>query len=359
MRIGYGRYMQNTLDVERTSARGPARTPEISDARIYDEELELASLAEDLGFDSIWTTSHYFTPYQMTGSALQQATFVAGRTERVGFGTMVIVLPWHHPLHVATEIAVLDNMLAGRPLLIGLGRGVFPGEFEVLGIPIEQSAARFLEAAAIIRLALTEEWFSFDGTFYRIPRTSIRPRPRNAAALLDDMRVVWSGGDLPLGAELGLDVLSFAPREIRRYRDGIDRLNEFRTGHGWPASRPVFAMFSTCAESDADGRRRMDRHLDEFQRSGEQLLGNQPLTQRLKRAAHQFLENRGIVDSFAGAQLWGSPAQCLARLEELHRAFDPREVVVSFRFGNMPRNDAEQSMRLFAREVLPVVRSWP
>jgi hypothetical protein len=96
MRIGVGRHMQNYLDLDRVEAKDRSRSPVVSDAQIYDQELDLACLAEPLGFDSIWTTDHYFSPYQMTGSALQQATFLAGRTNRVDFGTMVITLPWHH-----------------------------------------------------------------------------------------------------------------------------------------------------------------------------------------------------------------------------------------------------------------------
>src|SRR5262245_28998475 len=122
MRVGVGRLMQNYRDldsIERGHASSGIRVP---DATIYDEELALACLMQPRGFDSICTTEHYFSPFQMTGSALQQATFMAGRTSRVDFGTMAIILPWHHPLQVATEICVLDNMLAGRHLTLGLGR---------------------------------------------------------------------------------------------------------------------------------------------------------------------------------------------------------------------------------------------
>ena len=85
------------------AARNFTAYPEMPDAK---ELVEYGVRMEELGFDSIWTTSHYFSPYQMTGSALQQATFMAGRTRRVDFGTMVVILPWQHPLHVATEIAL-------------------------------------------------------------------------------------------------------------------------------------------------------------------------------------------------------------------------------------------------------------
>ena len=83
------------------------------DQRIYDEELALGEQIEPLGFDSIWAVEHHFSPLNLTPSPLPFLSFLAGRTRRVELGTMVIVLPWHDPLRVAEEIAMLDNMLQG------------------------------------------------------------------------------------------------------------------------------------------------------------------------------------------------------------------------------------------------------
>lgn len=334
MRIGVGRYMQNISG--------------ISDSEIYDEELALASLAEPLGFDSLWTTSHYFSPYQLTGSALQQATFMAGRTSRVDFGTMVIVLPWHHPLHVATDISVLDNMLAGRRLFLGLGQGAFAREFTGFGIAAGEAAGRFRESVEILRLALSRQSFSYDGTFFKIPETSIRPRPRNPRQLLDDMCVVWSGGAIPrIAEELGLDLLAFGSSRAATY---ARRLRERSS------SRPVLVMFAACTEDDEEGRKLMERHSARRTAGSGPLASPPPLHVRARR-----LVERVAADGFAPAaerQVWGSPKRCIARLEELHRAIRPKEIVLVFRFGAMPHAAAEKSMRLFAEQVLPVVHSW-
>src|SRR6185436_1685546 len=297
MRIGVGRYMQNISG------------PEVADSEIYDEELALASLAEPLGFDSLWTTSHYFSPYQMTGSALQQATFMAGRTSRVDFGTMVTVLPWHHPLHVATEIAVLDNMLAGRRLFAGVGQGAFARELTSFGIAPDEAAGRFRESVEILRLALGRESFSYDGTFYRIPETAIRPRPRNPRQLLDDMRVVWSGAAIPrIAGELGLDLLAFGTSRASTYERRLRRL---------PGSRPVLVMYAACTEDDEEGRALMQRHSAEFSVGSGPLASPPPLHARVLR-----MVERVAADGFAPAaerQVYGTPQRCIARLAELHR----------------------------------------
>lgn len=332
MRIGVVRYIQNL-------------SGHTDDAVIYDDELDSAALAETLGFDTVWSTSHYFTPYQMTGNALQQATFVAGRTSRIDVGTMVVVLPWHHPLHIATEVCTLDHMLRGRRLILGTGRGAFRMELDAFGIPHAQSQARFLESLEILRLAIERERFSFDGSFFSIPETSIRPRPRNPRRLLEDMRVPWSGSSAPpVAARLGLDVLLAGGRRDAVLREAVRIHNHGRAA----ASRPILVLFAACTQSDSEGRDLVERHLAEFLAASERLAG----TSRLRRLA------RRLFSTSPSLQVWGSPRRCLARLEALHAAVRPWEIVLAFRYGSMSREIAESSLRLFAREVLPVAQRW-
>ena len=87
---------------------------ERSDREVYQSDLALADLAEPLGFDSIWTVEHHSTDYTLCPDALQFLTYMAGRTERLKLGTMVVVLPWHDPMRVAEQVAMLDNLSGGR-----------------------------------------------------------------------------------------------------------------------------------------------------------------------------------------------------------------------------------------------------
>ncbi len=147
------------------------------DAEIWAEDVKIADQFEPLGFDSIWTVEHHFTDYTMVPDALQFLTFMAGRTRRVGFGTMVVVLPWHDPVRVAEQFSLLDNLLQGRSLTLGLGRGAGRVEFEGFRIPMGEARERFAEAAEILRLALSQKRFSFSGKHYQIPEMTIRPQP--------------------------------------------------------------------------------------------------------------------------------------------------------------------------------------
>ena len=79
--------------------QGEGRT----DRNVYRNELRLGDLAEPLGFESLWGVEHHFTDYTMCPDVLQYLTYFAGRTRAIQLGSMVAVLPWHHPVRVAEQ----------------------------------------------------------------------------------------------------------------------------------------------------------------------------------------------------------------------------------------------------------------
>jgi alkanesulfonate monooxygenase SsuD/methylene tetrahydromethanopterin reductase-like flavin-dependent oxidoreductase (luciferase family) len=101
----------------------------IPDSQVYKQDLALARLAEPLGYDSIWSVEHHFTDYTMCPDVFQFLSYLAGGTEHIQLGSMVCVLPWHDPIRVVEEIAMLDNLSYWR-VIIGMGRGTGRVEFE-------------------------------------------------------------------------------------------------------------------------------------------------------------------------------------------------------------------------------------
>ena len=145
-----------------------------TDLDVYTNELRLADLAEPLGFESIWGVEHHFTDYTMCPDVLQFLTYMAGRTQQISLGSMVVVLPWHDPLRVAEQVAMLDHMSDGR-LIFGIGRGLGRVEFEGFRVPMEESRDRFIESAQMILRGLESGVCEYDGTFVKQPRKSRRP----------------------------------------------------------------------------------------------------------------------------------------------------------------------------------------
>src|SRR5687767_15496880 len=125
--------------------QGDGRT----DRNVYRNELRLGDLAEPLGYESLWGVEHHFTEYTMCPDVLLYLGYFAGRTQHIQLGSMVVVLPWHDPTRVAEEVSMLDNISGGR-FILGMGRGAGKVEFDGFRLPMDESRARFVEAAEML-----------------------------------------------------------------------------------------------------------------------------------------------------------------------------------------------------------------
>ena len=147
------------------------------DARVWDEEIRLARLAADLGFDCLWSAEHHFNDYSFVPDNLQLMTYLTALCPDIDLGTAAVILPWHDPLRVAENAAVLDMLSRGR-LRLGFGRGLARREFAAFRLSMDESRERFDEAAPMIVNALKTGFIEGDGKFYKQPRIEIRPRPQ-------------------------------------------------------------------------------------------------------------------------------------------------------------------------------------
>src|SRR5213596_2946472 len=135
------------------------------DASVVGEHLAMGDLAEPLGFDSVFALEHHFTGYAMSPSPTQLLSYIAGRTQRITLGTAVIVLPWHDPVRVAEEIALLDILSHGR-CVFGFGRGAASVEYAGFRVSMEEARPRFVKAALVVVRAMISDVFSWDGEFF-------------------------------------------------------------------------------------------------------------------------------------------------------------------------------------------------
>ncbi|WP_432842291.1 LLM class flavin-dependent oxidoreductase [Dactylosporangium sp. CA-092794] len=361
MKVGCYFNFQNYVDWDRYLAKQPG-PPAITDAQIYDEDLYLADLVESLGFDSYWAIDHYTSPYAMTGGALNHLTYIAGRTTKLDLGTMVTVLPWHEPIHVAHQISLLDNVLKDRTLTLGFGRGAAIREFDAFGIPMSESRTRYNECLDVIKLALTNEWFSYDGEIFKIPETTVRPMFRNPQRLLERLRVAWTSPEsLPPAAHGGLGMLLTGQKSFAEYAIDVRNFNAIRAEKGWSPAQPTVIVRVACFDTEAEAWQVMAKHTIEGQRSSrvhyefadiERFRNTKGYEQYAKLREHVRTEEE-MLEGAAKPQAWGTPDQVFARLREIQRTMGAEEFVLSFRMTSMPVEQAERSIRLFAKEVLP------
>jgi alkanesulfonate monooxygenase SsuD/methylene tetrahydromethanopterin reductase-like flavin-dependent oxidoreductase (luciferase family) len=148
-----------------------------SQEQAFRDMFELVDAAEAWGIDVVWLAEMLVNPARSVLSApLLVASWIAGRTKRVRVGTAVQLLPLNHPLRVAGEVATLDHLSQGR-FDFGVGRSGGTRSYTALGVPYEESQARFFEALEIILEAWKGEPFSHEGRFYRFTNVTVAPRP--------------------------------------------------------------------------------------------------------------------------------------------------------------------------------------
>jgi alkanesulfonate monooxygenase SsuD/methylene tetrahydromethanopterin reductase-like flavin-dependent oxidoreductase (luciferase family) len=375
VKVGVSLFAQNYVDwhrFEAAEAGAVERLPQlVPDAQVYQEQFRLGKLVEPLGFDSLWTVEHHFTPYTMVNNPTQFLAYFAGCTQRIDMGTMVVVLPWHDPIMVAEGYVALDHMLNGRRLKVGLGRGLGLREYNGHRVPMDESRERFKESLDVLRTSLSEEWFSYDGEFHQIARTSLRPRPRPGNRLLDDLYIAWgSPTSMPVAAHENCKPLFIPQRLWDQHKQELGEYNRIRVQeHGWKPERPTVVCWVYCANTDAEAEEGARQYLVEYGDSamrhyqflGEHLQGLKGYEYYAQMA--KMIPTARATGTDTGAiylqnNIWGSPKTCIEKLERVNDMMGADEFVAVFSYGSMPIEKAEANMRLFAEKVLPVTQRF-
>ena len=392
MRVGATLFAQNYGDWDRHDAGDWDLDPKVPDSQILAEEIAIGDLVEPLGFDSIWAVEHHFTPYSLDTNTLQFLTYFAARTRRIDFGTMVVVLPWHDPVRVAEEASMLDNFLGGRKLSLGFGRGAAKLEFDGLRIDMNSSRERFLEALEIVRRALSERHFSFDGQHFQIPDVSIRPRPRSSD-LASRMHMAWgSPSSVAVAAENGLLPLITPQKQWQSHVQEIEDYNRIRMDRGHEPGQPVVPLCVYVSEDEdeanelglehirqyADSARRHYRlddptHLvdvkgyDYYNDTARTWVQDHPEAVQTAEAFQQALQSGIMADPamqeatmnhLVDFHVWGRPEQVLEQIKDRMTGVGGREFLGVFKYGDMPLERAESNIRLFADRVLPALKDF-
>ncbi len=333
-----------------------------SDLEVYQQELRLGCLAESLGYQSIWGVEHHFTDYTMCPDVLQMLTYFAAKSDTLLLGSMVVVLPWHNPMRVAEEVSMLDNLSNGR-LILGLGRGLGRVEFEGFGVDMNTSREYFVEAAQMILQGLERGYCEFDGQYVKQVRRDIRPRPHTtfrgrtyaAAVSPESSRIMAELG-------IGLCIIPQKPwdmvaEELTAYR------TIYREVNGAEAPPPVVSGWTFCDDNEQRAREMAVRYIggywntvvEHYEIVGDHLRGTKGYESYVRM--QEIASVPGGIDAmtqfFLDLQVWGTPEQCYEKILVIRQLTGAGAFNGVFSYAAMPYEDAERSMRLFARTVLP------
>jgi alkanesulfonate monooxygenase SsuD/methylene tetrahydromethanopterin reductase-like flavin-dependent oxidoreductase (luciferase family) len=339
----------------------------MADDQVWEEDLRLARLAADLGFDVLWSAEHHFFDYSFCPDNVQLMTWLAAKCPDIDLGTAAVILPWHDPLRVAEQVAMLDLLCGGR-LRFGMGRGLARREFTAFRGTMDESRARFDEAAPMIVEALRTGVMEGRGPLYPQPRVEIRPRPKHS---LDGRiyAVASSEDSVASCARLGARMVMFSDRPWPMRVPAIE-LNRrlHRENHGGREAPPLMIVdFGFCWPDQAEAEEHARRYMGKFVESNfhhYELLGEHfasvkgydAYAQKAEIAKKSGLS--GATEGFMKAAAWGTPDRMLRMIEERRAVVGEFEMAMSFRYGGIPYEQAEASLRLFARECLPVLQGW-
>jgi alkanesulfonate monooxygenase SsuD/methylene tetrahydromethanopterin reductase-like flavin-dependent oxidoreductase (luciferase family) len=313
-----------------------------SNQQYYEEVLTIGEWAEELGFDSFWFGEHHFFWH---GACVSPAALIGAlgqRTKRIRLGPAVSVLPLHHPLIVAEDYALADNLCQGR-LNFGIGSGFSPVEYKMFGMTMEEARDRYWESFDVILKAWTEEQFSHRGKHYRIEDGSLyvkpvqKPMPPTWIAASSDETLVRAG-------ELGFPIMSipFArSASLLEVQEKNDRFMDayVRAGHKQTPDTmtALHVTLHTSEEEAVELSRpcfaRVTEYLKKYRRPGSKVSE----LDTLKR------DKLAVITT--------PDAAC-----EIFREYEKigvSHVICMVNFGGMPMPDVRRTMELMSREVFP------
>jgi alkanesulfonate monooxygenase SsuD/methylene tetrahydromethanopterin reductase-like flavin-dependent oxidoreductase (luciferase family) len=319
--------------------------------RQYEDRLKLIEAYDRSGFHAYHLAEHHATPLGMAPSPSVFLAAVAQRTSRLRFGALVHTLSLYHPLRLAEEICMLDQMSGGR-LELGIGKGISPHELAYYGVPPDKAQALYLEASAVILKALSGKTLTFHGEHFHFDKVPIEMTP-----VQKPHPPLWCGTSSLEGtrwfAENRVNCVTLAPatraRAITdRYREEWDRLG------GKPAELPFMgvARHIVVAETQAQameaGRPAYEKWFRSFMLLWDK-HGTKPITVVLPEDFADFVR--------AGFALVGTPEMVRERMAEQIEAAGINYMLCRFAFGDLPYEVSRRSLDLFVGEVMPKLAS--
>jgi alkanesulfonate monooxygenase SsuD/methylene tetrahydromethanopterin reductase-like flavin-dependent oxidoreductase (luciferase family) len=319
---------------------------------MYARAIEHAQMAEELAFRNIWLAEHHFSTYGYVGRPVQLATYLAARTTALRVGTAVIVVPLHHPLMIAEEIATLDVLANGR-VDIGLGRGYQYYEFERLGLELDTARARWEESIDIILQALAGKPFSYAGELFTIPETTVFPSP-----VQQPRPPIWVTAQSPASVEAtvrrGFNLLTggfgVAVERMAEFRALFDRLLASVNPTCTPEVGVQRAVYVTDNEADARD-------------AAEHARWNMRVTVSLRNHYEKVEDGHAVAvpmphepstdELLSRFVVVGKPDTVIRQIQAIKEAVGISHFNCSFWFGDLDQKRVLKSMELFAREVMP------
>ena len=339
------------------------------DAAAIDEAVTQACFAEAAGFDGIWLTEHNFTGESVYCDPIPFASVVAARTSRIRIGFAVLQLALRHPIRLATQLALLDNLSGGR-LDVGVGHGTNYNEYEFVGFGLrsDDSRARMEETLEVMVRAWTEAPLVHHGKFYQLSLPALRPRPRQLP-YPPVWRAVSSAASVRDCGRLGAPILmariptARVPERLALYATGLAESGLDDTAQRRLQEQAALWRFVHVAESHAQAEDELaaalhaTRHHMVHARETHNPAGFHVDASRLNAWTDpKVSDEEGVRYALDLTALYGTAAQVAEQVAALRDA-GVHHVLCQMSVGYLAHDKILDSMRRFGEQVRPKFQS--
>lgn len=338
-----------------------AATPDL-DGQVIRESLEEAKLCDELGVEVLWLAEHHFDGNCAYVDPVTFAGAVVAATTRLKVGFAVAQVSLHHPVRLAEQMALLDQLSQGR-LIVGLGRGTAYNVYEYQGYGIDwrEAGPRYAEAEEIMLKAWTSPGgFRHEGGFWDLSVHRLRPecftKPHPAvlrAASSEEGALHLAQRGLPF--MMNVQSLEVTQKRLAAYRAAL-------AAAGHDEARIASCMAESwvwrnvvVAETDAEAERLAVPAFEAMQENRRRLREKIYAEQKIRMVEEKVPPARVQVEH---ALVYGSPATVAARMAEIEKT-GVGGVICAFRLGPMPAEVARNSIRLFMTRVAPQFQGAP
>ena len=332
---------------------------------VYDYNIRVAELLEELGFDGAWVSEHHFRDYGTVPSLFTMLGYLAGRTENLRLGTGVVVLPLHNPIHVAEQAAQLDVMSNGR-VDLGLGRGYQSIEFDGHGMDLSEARDRFDEGLDLMLGLFNNETYRHEGKFYKSGDAELSPRP-----IQDPHPPIYVAAVSPETVERyaarGLPILADPAAPFKKVHQAADTWHRIAAENGHDAANTDLVVSRSVWLADSVEQAKADQARFEASFDRARIFNEKsaPIDSKTGETAKGF-------EFWEGRYLKGGEVGNDFRWEQLEVIGDPKRVIgqvamlQEFGFNHLmcdfgstrhvPFEEMKKAITFFAKEVMPAFR---
>ena len=319
---------------------------------LLQQDLELIQLLDRLGFDEAWIGEHHSGGWELIASPEVFIAHAAAQTQHIRLGTGVVSLPYHHPLHVADRMVLLDHLTRGR-VMLGVGPGQLASDAHMLGIDTNLQRARMEEALeAIVALLAGQEPVTRKSDWFTLQDAVLQLRPYQPIGLPLAVAGTFSPAGPRTAGRFGAGLLSIAasmPGATDMLTEHWKVATEVAAEHGQVMDRGQWRLMGQMHLADT-----MEQAVEDVRYGLADVQGYQAKVLPIPHDPDTPLAERVALGNETGAFICGTPDLAIEQIERLwQRSGGGFGSFLILAADLADRAATHHSYELFAREVMP------